>query len=198
MKTSILVGMTFGKWTVVSRSRNVGHHIVWKCVCACGNESEVYGNNLLEGKSSSCGCYRKSVKVTHGQCYGITYRSWQNMLARCQNPNREAYRHYGDRGIFVCERWKAFENFIEDMGERPSIKYTIERENNSKGYYPGNCVWATRPMQMKNTRSNVRITAFGRTQILADWARETGVQAQTIRYRIFVSGHSPEEAMRLS
>lgn len=84
-----------------------------------------------------------------------TYRSWLNMKARCNNPGATSYQKYGGRGIRVCDRWMDFTLFLEDMGERPSIAHSIDREDGSRGYEPGNCRWATRRDQSVN-RSSTR------------------------------------------
>lgn len=79
------------------------------------------------------------------------YSSWHNMKQRCNNPNDKDYIRYGKRGITVCERWNSFDNFLEDMGERPKGT-TLDRIDNSKGYYPENCRWATKKEQTHNSR----------------------------------------------
>lgn len=107
------------------------------------------------------------------------YSTWAGMKARCSNPNEPGFRHYGGRGIAVCERWQEFEGFYADMGEPPD-GYSLERIDNEKGYSPENCKWATRTEQNNNTRVNVRITALGQTLTATQWARRLGVPAGTI------------------
>lgn len=122
------------------------------------------------------------------------YRSWMAMVGRCHNPESSAYKNYGARGVKVCEKWRKFEGFIEDMGERPPGK-TLERINNDGDYCKENCKWADIKTQSRNKRSNVWVTLDGKTQIIADWAKELGIPANTISYRI-KSGWTAEEALR--
>lgn len=112
------------------------------------------------------------------------YRWWQNMLNRCRNPITPAYRNYGGRGIAVCERWLTFENFLADIGPRPSPKHTLDRIDNARGYESGNVRWATKAEQMRNTRRNTWITAFGETMCGADWAQRNGLSPGTISTRL--------------
>lgn len=91
-------------------------------------------------------------RKTHGMFNTPTHRSWSAMIQRCYNPNRDNYEHYGARGIRVCDRWRKFENFLEDMSVRPD-GLTLERIDNSGNYEPDNCMWATHSQQMKNRRA---------------------------------------------
>lgn len=117
------------------------------------------------------------------------------MKSRCENPRNARYADYGGRGITVCDRWKdSFENFIADMGPPPTPSHSIEREDNSRGYEPGNCRWATDIEQGNNQRSNVLIEYNGKTQTIAQWARELGMNYQTLRQRIQKYGWSVERA----
>lgn len=142
-----LTGQKFGRWTVLGEAgRNKHNQFMWNCVCDCGNIKVVYGGDLRNGGSKSCGCLFK-----HGMHGTPTYRTWGMMLQRCNNPNFPAYENYGGREITVCERWLKFENFLTDMGERPD-GFMIERINNNKGYFPKNCCWTTRIEQNRNQR----------------------------------------------
>jgi len=112
-----------------------------------------------------------------------TYYSWSNMKTRCYNPNRASFVYYGARGITVCNRWLTFKNFYEDMGEKPEGT-TIERINNDKGYSPENCKWASPKEQGRNTRHTKRITYGEKTQCIAAWAEELGINRYTLYTRL--------------
>lgn len=77
---------------------------------------------------------------------------WAGMKHRCNNPNSRLYKHYGGRGIKVCDRWALFENFYIDMGPRPSKQHSLDRIDNDGDYEPGNCRWATADIQSNNRR----------------------------------------------
>lgn len=126
------------------------------------------------------------------------YNIWSSMKSRCQNPNNKGYSYYGGRGIKVCDRWtekpNGFINFLNDMGERPSKKYSLDRINNNGDYCPDNCRWATAEEQMNNRRpmsknpirkNNINIMWHGETHTLAEWGRQLGISYTTlyIRYR---------------
>jgi len=112
------------------------------------------------------------------------YRAWASMRERCLRTTHKQFNHYGGRGITICERWDAFENFLADMGERPSPKHTLERLNNEQGYNPENCAWKTMHDQSRNRRNSRKITYNNTTANLSDWADMLGMSVQTLRYRL--------------
>lgn len=179
-----MVGERYGKLTVQSRS-GVNHEgrVQWSCLCDCGGTAIVAGTSLRLGMTRSCGCLRSDVKRTHGLSKTPTYSSWIAMIHRCENPKRRDYSYYGARGVRVCARWHVFENFLADMGERPSRTATIERTNNRKGYTPSNCVWADRTAQARNTRRNTLLTYNGETLTIAAWAERVGRPHSTLSWR---------------
>lgn len=96
--------------------------------------------------------------VRHGMSKSPEHRAWQQMLQRCRNPKHRAYPSYGGRGISVCDRWLTFENFFEDVGQRPSAAHSIDRINNDGNYEPNNVRWASGAQQQRNRRTS-RLTA---------------------------------------
>jgi AraC-like DNA-binding protein len=112
------------------------------------------------------------------------YRSWAGMISRCSNPKDKDYADYGGRGIRVCPRWKeSFANFGDDMGPKPN-GMSLDRRDNNGNYEPANCRWATRSMQMNNTRRNRHITFNRETLTLTEWARRRGVHPGTLYNRL--------------
>jgi hypothetical protein len=128
-------------------------------VCDCGNLHICKNYCVVFGYSKSCGCLKQEMIASgrahyihgHGSKNDPTHRVWLEMKRRCSNPKRNSYERYGARGITVCERWKSFVNFLEDMGERPQGK-SLDRINNNGNYEPGNCKWSTATEQANNRR----------------------------------------------
>lgn len=123
-------------------------------ICAyCGSPFKAHDWKGQRFCSKSCGAH-VSKNRRHGLCYSLEHRSWRNMIDRCTNPRCKYWPDYGGRGISVCDRWMTFENFYADLGPKPTDRprYSIERIDNSKGYEPGNCKWATPKEQNKNRR----------------------------------------------
>ena len=96
------------------------------------------------------------------------YNSWKSMRQRCMNSNRDDYKYYGGKGIIICSEWDSFEQFISDMGDPPTKKHTIERKDNSKGYFPENCKWATRKEQSINTSHAIIVDGIS----MSEWSRK--------------------------
>ena len=113
------------------------------------------------------------------------------MITRCTNGSVESYRDYGARGISVCTRWLVFENFLADMGAKPP-GMSIERMDNEKSYEPGNCKWATKIEQARNTRANKFVSYKGNRMTQAELAEVTGHNQSTVSYRLR-SGWTPEQ-----
>lgn len=175
-----LTNKVFYKLTVLNRSHKTHNgHWVWNCKCECGNEKKIYATNLVRGLTKSCGCYRVEVSgnanLSHGHCRvknrSAEYRSWCSALVRCNNKNNRKYNDYGGRGITVCDRWaNSFENFLQDMGLKPSNKHSLDRIDNDGNYEPSNCRWATPKQQTRNKRNNIWYEYDGIKEVITDWA----------------------------
>ncbi|MEJ6485499.1 hypothetical protein N0Y54_30060 [Nostoc punctiforme UO1] len=189
-----LAGHRYGKLLVKRRHRqnSKSGKARWICVCECGRETIVASNNLRSQQVCSCGI---CVRGKHNQSKSRTYKIWSSMKMRCLNPNDSSWNYYGGRGIQICERWKqSYEAFLDDMGECPSEQHSIDRIDFNGDYCPENTRWILLSEQGKNTRHNRVINAFGKSQILADWVRETGIANTTLRSRLN-KGQHPEEAL---
>ena len=155
-------GIKYGRLKVCwpsGRSSRPGNppRIVWLCVCDCGAVVTVLGSSLAIGNTKSCGYLSRELAAMrlahqatrHGEARNgresPEYRSWRGMIQRCEQPSYTGFRYYGGRGISVCERWHTYENFLADMGRKPTAKHSIDRwPNNDGNYEPGNVRWATR------------------------------------------------------
>ena len=123
------------------------------CVCDCGSFVRVHLGNLQQGGTTSCGCARLKAVTTHGMCHHPLYKTWQNMMSRCNNTNVPEYKHYGRRGITVSPEWRNIKNFLDDMYPSYESHLTLDRINNNAGYSRENCRWATNAEQGQNTRT---------------------------------------------
>lgn len=161
-----LGGLQFGRWTVVRPRLRRGPlgEVYWLCLCECGRKRYVKAASLQSGRSQSCGCLHREVVATHGMTGTLTFKSWESVKQRCLNPNAPDYPRYGGRGIKVCMRWQnSFENFLADMGERPSRDHSLDRIDTDGDYDPSNCRWATRSEQQSNKRPYRKVDILGQT-----------------------------------
>jgi hypothetical protein len=179
------------------------HHgkVLWELRCDCETLKTVIGTDFARGNYQSCGCGRGALisksRTVHGMSDHPVYWVWRSMIDRCTLPTHQAWTNYGGRGITVCDRWREFSAFWEDMGPSYVPGLTLDRANNELGYFPGNCRWVTHTIQARNKRGNrfIDTQAFGRITI-KEAAERVGLNYTTLLYRID-SGCPTELALAL-
>lgn len=198
-----MVGKRFGRWTVIERASKEVKGVYWLCRCDCGTERVVNGRMLRTGCSVSCGCYareassqrmkdltpdekKKFARYTHHQSDSRLYRIWWGMRERCYKSNKAEYKHYGGRGITICDEWlEDFMNFYNwAMSNGYEDHLSIDRIDVNGNYCPENCRWATRKEQSNNTRQNRFLKFNGETHTVKEWADIIGINVVTLRGRL--------------
>ena len=187
------IGNRYGR-LVVTEFAGIGaeKRALWRCRCDCGKETVVDGKSLRSGNTKSCGCLNVdnstkrivALNTKHGKTNHPLFGRWSNMLCRCENPHAINYADYGGRGITVCEEWHDFQKFYDwamESGYSPGL--SVDRIDNSKGYSPDNCRWATLNEQAANRRSTRLIEFQGETHCLSEWARKFGVDPTNLSGR---------------
>lgn len=189
-----LTSKIFDRLTVLYRLPNDRYNrTVWLCLCTCGTKRAIAGAHLRYGHTRSCGCFYKDSRATCNLIHGAKsgnktwpeYQIWRAMIQRCYLKTAESYPLYAGRGISVCKRWRdSFQNFIADVGRRPSRVHTLDRENNAGNYEPSNVKWVTR-IEQANNRRNVRRIKIGKvTKTIRGWADFTGIPIKSLQCRI--------------
>lgn len=167
--------------------------MLWLCKCECGQETTVRMTNLTANRIKSCGCkqneLRREAITTHG--HNSNYKKspeavcYNAMHQRCTNPKTMNFSDYGGRGIKICDRWlESFENFLSDMGEKPSKNHSIDRIDPDGNYEPDNCRWVPRSVQDNNKRNSRKLAYNGRVQTVTEWAKEYNINASTLFHRL--------------
>lgn len=198
-----IVGKKFNRLTVISEAGRLRGLVTWRCLCDCGNHTVTTGVALRKGRTKSCGCFKLEIllrrSTKHGDslssgCHSLYY-VWANMIQRCENPKRQDYRFYGARGISVCDRWRTYALFREDVEPTYHRGLKLDRFPNKTGNYePGNFRWATQQQQCRNQISNRMVTHDGITLNVSEWAERTGIRASVI-YKRFKRGWCVHDAL---
>ena len=186
-----LTGKRFGRLTVIKHiGSGSGGHARWLCECDCGKQRYVYGYNLRNGTTKSCGCLNREHIVrsttTHGKSNSSIYNIWKGMINRCYRKTAQHYDNYGGRGISVCDEWRAsFQNFDRwAMNNGYCEGLSIDRIDNDSNYCPENCRWVSRNEQANNKRTTRMVTYNGETHAIAEWAEILGIKRETLYDRI--------------
>lgn len=185
----IPAGSQFGRLTTSGVRGHINGVPRWECSCQCGTRSFMAaGSALIHGRAVSCGCLAKKnnglrpSRSEMGNSMRRAYNVWASMIQRCENPNEEAFRNYGAKGISVCALWRdSFDAFFSDMGE-PPIGLTLDRIDSTAGYTPENCRWATR-LEQNNNRPGwcFDLEINGRAMTLKEAWREFSPSGLTYR-----------------
>lgn len=200
-----MIGKKFGRLLVLERAENDKYgNAFWDCKCECGNVVRVKGQSLRRGHTRSCGClqreaasmsgiknhhlltaltpWNKGIRIKRPQYYKQLKTMYSAMKQRCYNSHNAEFEHYGGRGITICNEWQKFDEFYKWAIENNyKENLTIERIDNNKGYSPGNCRFATRAEQNRNTSRNNRVIDLndGKVYVTAEIARIIGVTRST-------------------
>ena len=186
-----LTGQRFGRWIALNFvGKNKSAHTIWSCQCDCGNIKDVLATNLTRGLSISCGCFSREttskVKTTHGMTETKLYKKWEGMKRRCLYETGSRNGYYKAIGVTIWDEWmNSFEIFRDwALQNGYSDELSLDRIDNDSGYTPFNCRWVDRIQQMNNKTNNVWIEYNGVTHSAAEWSRITGIDGNTIRYRM--------------
>lgn len=198
---STLIGQTFNRLTFIEELEphitSGGYkHRKGLFRCLCGINKEIQISSVINNIVKSCGCHSRDnakhrmiqINTKHGASKIPEYNIWVSMKKRCLKKSHKSFNDYGGRGINVDHSWiNSFETFIQDMGLRPTKNHSLERIDNEKGYCKENCIWADKKTQQRNKRNNVKISAFGESKTMAEWAEILGFSWQKLHYRLFLS-----------
>jgi hypothetical protein len=194
-------GFRQGKILVLSYADSLYGRPRWNCECACGKLFIITSQTLGKGQKS-CGCIKKYCEhrvIKHGYSGSNVkseYKSWQAMKTRCYYKNSIGYKNYGGRGIKVCDSWlNSFENFIKDMGDKPSLKHSLDRIDVNGDYSKENCKWSTSLEQSNNKRNNHNVFYGSEKISLSELSRRFNINKNSMRHRVLNQKLSIEEAV---
>ena len=194
-----LTNKEYGRLLVLSLAYTKNGRTFWNCKCSCGNKKVILGKDLQNGNIRSCGCLRVETSrrrmTTHGATASRLYNIWTSMKARCETSKKQKFiKDYQNRGIKICAEWhdfSVFQKWALENGYKDNL--SIDRIDNNGNYCPENCRWADSFTQANNKRNNRWLTYNNKTQTIAQWARELGMDYNTLEQRIRM-GWSVEKA----
>lgn len=177
-----LIGNKTGKMTVCNIINQNGiEYVILNC--ECGNQKKYKYSSYKVSPPTHCGCNNRN--KTHGMTNSPLYKSWVAMRRRCDNPDNYHKKYYKDKGITYIEEWKSFDIFSNWALKNGYIEgYTIERIDNSKGYYPQNCTWIPKQEQQKNRTSNHFVEIDGKIKTISQWCNEYNIKWTTFYTRL--------------
>jgi len=187
LQRSSLVGMRFNRLLVIeSTGRKKNGNYIWLCKCDCGETVEVAGSSLTSGATQSCGCLNWDNRNKHGMTGTSLYMVWDSFKRRCRDPNHDAYKNYGGRGIYVCDEWKedflVFYEWARESGYEEGL--SIDRIDNDGPYCKSNCRWATMKEQANTRRNSILLAINGEEKNLAEWAELYNLHVKTLYKRL--------------
>ena len=189
-----MTDQTFNGCKVIKREgSDKDRKATWLCQCFCGKSFITTGKSIRLGFTKSCGCHKKNIIMnagmnnkTHGMTKTRLYRIWRGIKKRCRYEKDASYKYYGSKGIDVCDEWfDSFDNFKDwalSNGYNDSL--TIDRIDNSKGYYPENCKWSTYKEQARNRSNNVKMNFRNESLTKSEVAEKLGISRNLLQYRL--------------
>lgn len=191
----------FGRLTVVDYAGFYKGRHYWLCNCQCGNSSKIWQRSLVDGDTNSCGCLHKEIIasyvktcITHHDSLSVEFNTFRAIKYRCNNKNAQQYDLYGGRGI-QC-KFNSYEEFLAEVGRRPSNKHSIDRIDNNKDYEPGNVRWATTKEQANNRRTTIFLEYDNKNLPMTEWARLMQVTYTTFRAQYRKLGFDIEKTIK--
>jgi hypothetical protein len=161
-----ITGQKYGRLTALQINHRIKNLTFWEFICDCGNSHVANIANVRFGHTTSCGCVSREAITKHGMHKTSEYHAWNRMKQRCLNPQEPHYHNYGGRGITLCKRWEeSFDNFIADVGRKPTPRHSIDRIDNNGNYEPSNVKWSTQTQQCRNKR----ISKYNKTGCSGVW-----------------------------
>ena len=198
-----LFGQTFNSLTVIRETtKNKWFNRQWVCSCECGGNKIVTTTKLLRNFITHCGCktieLKSKAQIKHGKTNTKEFSIWHSIISRCAitKSTKEKYKKYHNKNITVCDQWQnSFETFLKDMGKCPKDKTSLDRINNSKGYQPTNCRWATAKEQANNRDNTNHFIYQNKKVTIADLVKISGIAHNTLRYRLLKANWPVQKAI---